>query len=119
MLEPSKIGALNLQLESEVGSGRVLVLFKPRTASFFEEPVYNMDAADIDSSAIIRAHDLGDRDIEIIRYYAERQPDRVVYSGDASIPTTERMGTAAELLARLEKGEPLQAQQSPIRDTKN
>jgi hypothetical protein len=82
-------------------------LFGPRTASFFEEPVYNTDVANIDNAPIIRAHDLGPRNVEIIRYYAERQPDRVFYVCDASRPILDRLGTAAELLAKLQRGESL------------
>jgi hypothetical protein len=46
------------------------------------EPVYNTDVAWPDDAPIVRAHDLGSRDIEIFRYYAEHQPDRNFYLFD-------------------------------------
>jgi hypothetical protein len=44
-----------------------------------EEPVYNTDTAWPDDAPVIRLHDLGPMNAEAIRYYAERQPDRVFY----------------------------------------
>jgi hypothetical protein len=46
------------------------------------EPVYNTDVAWPDDAPIIRAHDLGPRDIEIFRYYSQRQPERTFYLFD-------------------------------------
>jgi len=107
MLEGSKIGVVNSQLPAAVAGSRAVVLFGPRTSSFFEEPAYNTDVANIDNAPIIRAHDLGPRDVEIIRYYAERQPDRVFYLCNAGGPIIDRLGTATELLAKLNRGESL------------
>jgi hypothetical protein len=44
-----------------------------------QEPVYNTDVAWPDDAPLIRAHDLGERNIELFRYYAERDPSRQVY----------------------------------------
>ena len=76
-----------------------VVLFRPN-ADFFQEPVYNFQAPWPDDCPIIRAHDLGPRDGEIIRYYADRQPDRVFYACNPNALTVERLGTARELLAK-------------------
>ena len=61
--------------------GRAVVFFHyQHHDNVHEEPVYNIDSADIDSSRIVRAQDLGAAEnLKLIRYYAERQPDRQVY----------------------------------------
>jgi hypothetical protein len=61
------------------------------------EQVYNVDAADIDAQTVIRAQDLGDRDGELIRYYAARQAQRIVYRFENDMSEPQRLGTAAEL----------------------
>jgi hypothetical protein len=66
------------------------------------EPVYNTDVAWPDDAPIIRAHDLGDRNIEIFRYYAAHQPQRTFYlfdRGNLADPL-HRLGTASELANR-------------------
>jgi hypothetical protein len=63
------------------------------------EPVYNTDVALPDDAPIIRAHDLGSRNIKIIRYYAQAQPQRTFYlfdRGNLADPM-HRLGTAREL----------------------
>jgi hypothetical protein len=72
------------------------------------EPVYNYDAARIDDNPIVFAHDLGDRNIELLRYYSERQPERFVYRYDRLARRLVPHGTVASELQRLEK---LRAQQ--------
>ena len=66
-----------------------------------EEPVYNNAAAWPDDQDIVRAHDLGERNIEIVRYYAERQPDRTFYLFDRAARTLTPLGTAPTLLREL------------------
>ena len=56
-----------------------VVLFKYDPRDPIGEPVYNTDAAWPDDARVVRAHDLGFRNIEIFRYYAARQPDRMFY----------------------------------------
>jgi hypothetical protein len=51
------------------------------------EQTYNIDAAAIDDQPIIRAQDLGERNIELIRYYAARQPARKFYRFDQQTKT--------------------------------
>jgi hypothetical protein len=65
-----------------------------------EEPVYNMETAWPDDATVIRAHDLGPRNIEIYRYYAARQPERAFYLYDRGNDTITYLGTARELAAR-------------------
>ena len=66
------------------------------------EPVYNTSVAWPDDAPIVRAHDLGSRNIELIRYYAEHQPQRTFYlfdRGNLADPM-HRLGTAQELANR-------------------
>ena len=107
MLESSKLSVMDEQLPAAVGSTRAVVLFVPLTSSYFEEPVYNTTVANIDDAPIIRAHDMGARNVEIIRYYADRQSDRVFYICDIRRPIIDRLGTGPELLAKLQRGESL------------
>jgi hypothetical protein len=74
----------------------VLFRYDPRIPGD-EEPVYNMETAWPDDAAVIRAHDLGPRNIEIYRYYAARQPERAVYLYDRGNDTVTYLGTAREL----------------------
>jgi hypothetical protein len=62
-----------------------------------EEPVYNADVAWPDDARIIRAHDLGERNAEIFRYYADRQPQRQFYRFDEKDYSLAYLGTAREL----------------------
>jgi hypothetical protein len=85
-----------------------VVLFRyHRGLNFHEEPVYNYDAPAIDDNPIIRAHDLGDRNIEIARYYAEHQPDRHFYLFDRGSTDEQHLitplGTATEYLKTLQQ----------------
>jgi hypothetical protein len=74
----------------------VLFTFDPKRG-IHSEPVYNTDAAWPDDEPVVRAHDLGPRDPEIFRYYADRQPDRVFYRYDERNGELMRLGTATEL----------------------
>ena len=64
-----------------------------------EEPVYNVDVASPDDATIIRAHDLGARNIQLFEYYANKQPERAIYRYNRKTLTLERLGTARELAA--------------------
>jgi len=48
------------------------------------EPVYNIQSASPDDARIIRAHDRGAQNIQLIDYYRNRHPDRAVYLYDES-----------------------------------
>jgi hypothetical protein len=101
MLESSPIAVIDRELISSKVKPPAVVLFKPM-ADFFEDPVYNLAAPAIDDQPIIRARDLGPGDIEIVRYYAQRQPERVFYLCDPDNLGISKLDTAKELLGRLE-----------------
>jgi hypothetical protein len=61
------------------------------------EQTYNVDAAWFDDEPIIRAHDLGDRDTELLNYYAARQPARTVYLFDQKTMMLSELGNVKEL----------------------
>jgi len=89
------------QIESAVASlppGRLIVMFRYASGRSTEiEPVHNETVCSPDDAQIIRAQDLGDRDIELYRYYAKSQPDRVVYRYDRGNETMTRLGPVGEL----------------------
>jgi hypothetical protein len=70
------------------------------------EMVYNADVAWPDDAPIVRAHDLGLRDVELIDYYGQRQPDRTIYRFDWGRGSLQRLGTAGELRERLRPAAP-------------
>jgi hypothetical protein len=74
------------------------------------EPVYNYDAARIDDNPIVFAHDLGERNVELLSYYNERQPARYVYRYDRLARRLVPHGTVASEFQRLVK---LRGQQRP------
>jgi 4-amino-4-deoxy-L-arabinose transferase-like glycosyltransferase len=69
-------------------------------ANLIEEPVYNTGVAYPDEAAVIRAHDLGPRNVEIFDYYAARDPRRMFYLFDRPSATLTPLGTAGDLSAR-------------------
>lgn len=75
-----------------------VVLFRfDENQSLEEEPVYNWTVAWPDDAAVVRAHDLGDRNIEIFRYYAKRQPQRAFYLYDRADGSIRYLGMAEDL----------------------
>ena len=62
-----------------------------------QEPVYNTDAAWPDDAPLIRAHDLGQRNVELFRYYATHAPNRMVYRLSRKTGRVETLGRAREL----------------------
>jgi hypothetical protein len=91
------LDAVETQLSSV--SGRALVFFTYRTGqNTHEEPVFNVDVANIDSARIVRAHDLGpSENIKLIRYYARLQPDRQVYAFDRANLSLRPLGPVTQL----------------------
>jgi hypothetical protein len=78
----------------------VLVKYR-RSENPHEEPVYTVDAAWPDDSPVIRAHDLGpEKNLELLKYYGERQPDRHVYFFDRANGAVTYAGQAGQLWAR-------------------
>jgi hypothetical protein len=82
----------------------VLFRFDPMVGTAHDDPVYNNDVEWPDDEWVVRARDLGpEKDMELFRYYAQRQPSRVfyIYDPDARAnhekPLSGPIGTAAEL----------------------
>lgn len=73
----------------------VLFRFTPGQ-NVHEEPVYNLDVTWPDDAPIIRAHDLGPRDGQLLRYYAMRQPKRVYWLFDRRDGHVYELGDAAQ-----------------------
>jgi 4-amino-4-deoxy-L-arabinose transferase-like glycosyltransferase len=63
-----------------------------------QEPVYNTDVAWPDDAPVIRAHDLGPRNIELFRYYAARAPDRRVYRFSRKTGRVDDLGPVGTLV---------------------
>ncbi len=61
------------------------------------EQIYNIEGAPIDESPVIRARDLGPRNIELVRYYADKQAARIVYFFHQEAGQLQRLGTATEI----------------------
>jgi hypothetical protein len=82
--------------------GRSIVLFPFRADGDNpdEEPVHNCDAAWPDDQTLIRAHDLGERNVELFQYYAQRQPDREVYWFDRDRSSIRDLGNVKDLAAQ-------------------
>ncbi|MDQ3440054.1 MAG: hypothetical protein M3478_06855 [Planctomycetota bacterium] len=76
----------------------ILFRFHP-DLNYHDEPVYNIDTAWPDDAAVIRAHDLGaEKNMELVRYYAARQPDRRVYTVDRrDLSSLHFIGRAGEV----------------------
>src|SRR5215469_18844576 len=79
MMESTVLTTMEAELPQAVQQPAVVLFRASPRSDFFEEPVYNTDVAWPDDAPIIRAHDLGARDVELVRYYAARQPARTFY----------------------------------------
>ncbi len=76
-----------------------VILFRYRVGlSPDDEPVYNSDVVWPDNAAVIRAHDLGQRNAELFRYYGDRQPARRFYLFDRGDNALYDLGTAQQAL---------------------
>ena len=62
--------------------------------------MYNTDVASPDDAPLIRAHDLGPRNIELFRYYATRAPDRMIYRFSRKTGQLDTLGRAADLYSK-------------------
>jgi hypothetical protein len=87
---------------------RAIVLFKfdPK-GNWKAEPVYNTDVAWPDDAEVIRAHDLGSRDGELIDYYGRIQPDRALFVWNPAADQIRRIGTVGQLRQMLQAGKSL------------
>ena len=82
----------------------VLVRYRP-DVNFHNEPVYNTGVPFPDQARIVWAHELGDRTGEILRYYADRQPQRQVYLMVRPLMQLHPMGSVGEALQAFESGQ--------------
>ncbi|HEX4125646.1 MAG TPA: hypothetical protein VHY37_13035 [Tepidisphaeraceae bacterium] len=82
----------------------VLFAYHPG-GNFLIEPVYNTSTAWPLDAPVIRAHDLGRRNIEIFRYFAEHQPDRMFYEFDPTTGVLMPLGHASTLFLTAEETE--------------
>lgn len=100
-----------LRKAHEVLNGeRAVVLFRWSSGHNWKaEPVYNLDAIWPDDEEVIRAHDLGPRDSEIVDYYAARDPQRVFFVWDLGKDELRRIATAGELREAERQGKDLDA----------
>ncbi len=79
---------------------RALVLFRtdPAKTSVFQEPMFNFESAWPDDARVVRAHDLdAEKNRALFRYYANKQPDRVVYLYDRGTGALARLGVVTDL----------------------
>jgi hypothetical protein len=88
----------------------VFFRFHP-TANFHHEPVYNLDVPWPDDAPVVRAHDLGPRNVELVRYYARRQPERYVYVYDTAERRLHPVGRVDELVRETDASIPHPATQ--------
>ncbi len=77
--------------------------------------LYNVDVAWPDDAPIIHARDLGERNVELINYYGEHQPERTIYQFDWGRGSLKRLGQAGELRERLKTSRLASTSQSPSR----
>lgn len=103
MIENPVEVTLSAAIRSNVTEPQAIVLVRYAADAKIDsalEVVYNADVAWPDDARVIRAHDLdGDRNAKLFRYYAERQPERVVYRFDRSTGGIVRLGRVADLAA--------------------
>jgi hypothetical protein len=75
----------------------VLFHYTPHKDNPHYEPVYTTDVAWPDDAAVIRAHDLGPRNVEIFRYFAQHQPQRAFYVYHRGENSLKFLGLAKDL----------------------
>src|SRR5690606_26263413 len=69
------------------------------------EPVYNTDVAWPDDALVIRAHDLGEKNVELIEYYVRTQPQRHLYLLDRGRGRLWYFGSVADVLDGMRRQE--------------
>ena len=76
-----------------------VILFRYRPGlSSDDEPIYNSDGVWPDDAPIIHAHDLGERNAGLFRYYGDKQPARRFYLFDRGDNALYDLGTAQQAL---------------------
>jgi hypothetical protein len=64
------------------------------------DAVYNLGVVFPDAARVVRAHDLAERNVDLVAYYAQQQPQRRMYHYHRRARQLTDLGTAAELDAR-------------------
>lgn len=97
-MDASELRIVQAKLDSSEVRRPAVVLFRfaPNSPPAIE-PVYNTDVPWPDDAPIIRAHDRGDRNIEIFSYYSAIQPERTFYRYDRQDGSLTYLGVAREL----------------------
>jgi 4-amino-4-deoxy-L-arabinose transferase-like glycosyltransferase len=80
-----------------VTQGRAVVLLRYDPSNGSRMRTFNLDVAWPDDAPIVKALDLGERDGEIIRYYAKLQPDREFFLYDFADDSMTRLGNVKGL----------------------
>jgi hypothetical protein len=89
---------------------RAVVLFRwDPDQNWKAEPVYNSEVAWPDDAEVIRAHDLGPRDVELVEYYAKHQPERVLFIWDQKLDEVRRIGAVGDLARQLHEGRTIES----------
>lgn len=85
---------INNTLAGSVQTPAIVLFHYEPGVNLDAEPVYNTDTLNPDDAPIVRAHDLGERNGELYRYYAQRRPDRNIYRYDLGTNSIHYLGTA-------------------------
>lgn len=89
---------------SLVPGDKAIVFFRydPASAISYGEPVYNADVAWPDDAKVVRAHDRGEDNLTLLRYFAidRREPQRAVFLYDRKDGQLTRLGTAGQMVFR-------------------
>ena len=86
---------------SQIAAPAVVLFHFTPGSNVHEEPVYNMDVTWPDDAPIVRAHDLGPRNGELLRYYATHQPSRTFWLFDRRTGNVVELGNASQAAAAL------------------
>jgi hypothetical protein len=96
--------ALEAAIQRLGGQQAIVIVRYSASVSPEEEVVFNFDVAWPDDARVIRAHDLGDdRNRELYRYYAQRQPRRIVYRFDRADGSMRRLGLVTHLAGGMDE----------------
>jgi hypothetical protein len=95
--EPRLTRALERALAEQVQAPAIILIRYSPDRDLNEQSVANFHSAWPDDAAIIRAHDLREKNQVLFRYYAARQPLRKVYRFDESDGSIQELGRVSEL----------------------
>lgn len=92
--------SINATIARQVQSPAIVLFNYEKGVNLDTEPVYNTDTLHPDDEPIIRVHDLGERNIELYRYYARKGSNRRVYRYRLGGGSIHELGTVDELAKR-------------------